>query len=52
MRRDLIEPHVLDKPRLEEHPDAVEQSSIERNGRKVGAASAKKIVGFFTFQEG
>jgi len=37
VRRDIIEPHVVDRVNLEEHPDAVTQSSVERNGRKVTA---------------
>ncbi len=35
VRRDLIEPHVKHRARLEEHPDAVTTSSVERNGNKV-----------------
>jgi nitrous-oxide reductase len=35
VRRDIIENKVLDRANLEEHPDAVTQSSVERNGRKV-----------------
>jgi len=35
VRRDLIENHVVDRYNLEEHPEAVTQSSVERNGRKV-----------------
>ena len=37
VRRDVIEPHVLDRVRIDEHPDAVTQSSIERDGNKVTA---------------
>jgi nitrous-oxide reductase len=35
VRRDIIEPIVQHRARLEEHPDAVSQSGIERNGNKV-----------------
>ena len=37
VRRDIIEPHVVDRVRLEEHPDAVTQSSITRDGNRVTA---------------
>jgi nitrous-oxide reductase len=37
VRRDIIEPMVKHKPRLEEHPLAVTESSIERQGNKVTA---------------
>ncbi len=37
VRRDIMEPIVKHRPRLEEHPLAVTESSIERNGRKVTA---------------
>ena len=35
VRRDIIEPNVLDRVPFDEHPDAVTQSSIERDGNKV-----------------
>ncbi len=35
VRRDIIEPIVKHRPRFEEHPLAVTESSIERNGNKV-----------------
>ncbi|MFQ5789835.1 MAG: TAT-dependent nitrous-oxide reductase [Acidobacteriota bacterium] len=37
VRRDIIEPIVQHRVRLEEHPLAVTQSSVERKGRKVTA---------------
>ena len=37
VRRDIIEDKVVHRVRLEEHPDAVTQSGVERNGRKVTA---------------
>lgn len=35
VRRDIIEPQVLDRMRFDEHPDAVTQSSVERDGNSV-----------------
>ena len=35
VRRDIIEPHVVSVVDFDEHPDAVTQSSIERDGTKV-----------------
>jgi nitrous-oxide reductase len=35
VRRDIIEPIVQHRPRMEEHPDATTKNSIERNGNKV-----------------
>lgn len=35
VRRDIIERNVVDRVRIDEHPDAVTQSSIERDGNKV-----------------
>ena len=35
VRRDLIEDKVVDRVRLEDHPDAVTQSSVERDGNRV-----------------
>ncbi len=37
VRRDLIEDKIVDRVRLEEHPDAVTQSSVERDGNRVTA---------------
>jgi nitrous-oxide reductase len=37
VRRDIIEPRVLDRVPFDEHPDAVTQSYIERDGNKVTA---------------
>ena len=37
VRRDIIEPNVVHRVDLEEHPLAVTQSSVERNGNKVTA---------------
>jgi nitrous-oxide reductase len=35
IRRDIMEPIVKHRPRMDEHPLATTQSSIERNGKKV-----------------
>ncbi len=35
VRRDIIEPKVKDRPRMDEHPLATTESSIERDGKKV-----------------
>ena len=35
VRRDIIEPIVKHRPRMDEHPLAVTESGIERNGKKV-----------------
>jgi len=35
VRRDIIEPLVKDRPRMDEHPLATTESGIERNGNKV-----------------
>lgn len=35
VRRDIIEPVVKDRPRMDEHPLATTKSSIERDGNKV-----------------
>jgi nitrous-oxide reductase len=37
VRRDIIENKVLHRVRLEDHPEAVTQSSVERDGNKVTA---------------
>ncbi|HJO38971.1 MAG: TAT-dependent nitrous-oxide reductase [Vicinamibacterales bacterium] len=37
VRRDIVEPHVVDRVRLEDHPDAVTQSSVTRDGNQVTA---------------
>lgn len=37
VRRDIIEPHIVDRYDFKEHPLAVTQSSVERNGNKVTA---------------
>jgi len=37
VRRDIIEPHVVHRVDLEEHPDAVTESFVERDGNKVTA---------------
>ncbi len=35
VRRDIIEPHVKDRPRMDEHPLFVTESSVARDGNKV-----------------
>jgi len=35
VRRDIIEPIVKHRVRMDEHPDAVTESSVERDGKKV-----------------
>lgn len=35
VRRDIVEPHVLDRAVLDEHPLAVHKNDIERDGNKV-----------------
>ncbi len=37
VRRDIIEPHVVDRVDMEEHPDFVTESFVERDGNKVTA---------------
>jgi len=35
VRRDIVEPHVLDRAVMDEHPLAVHKNAIEHNGKKV-----------------